>query len=241
MNRLHKLDSLTWCSRNGVLTVGARFLLVSLVLPTLAAVGAAQAQIHRCERDGKVVFSDQPCEAGAKASQKTYAASGRSSTLDLQIAVNHYEVQGHDQGSLLRSLRANGPNGFHGFASWNVSYEYTTKPDRDACQIISVRLKVSGKILMPRWIDASAAPVQLQQRWGEYYAALKRHEDGHIQHGRELALLVNERLMGLGSLPCDQMQARTQVEFQRLYDNLKTRDQEYDARTQHGKSQGIAL
>ncbi|MBI5912038.1 MAG: DUF922 domain-containing protein [Betaproteobacteria bacterium] len=71
--------------------------------------------------------------------------------------------------------------------------------------------------------------------------ALKRHEDGHIQHGRELALLVKERLMGLGVVPCDQMQALAEGEFQRLYGNLKARDQEYDARTNHGATQGTVF
>ena len=56
---------------------------------------------------------------------------------------------------------------------------------------------------MPRWTEESSAPLELQRRWRDYYAALKRHEDGHIQHGRELALLVKERLMGLGAVPCD--------------------------------------
>jgi predicted secreted Zn-dependent protease len=90
---------------------------------------------------------------------------------------------------------------------------------------------------MPRWINEPSAPQALQRRWSHYYAALKKHEDGHIQHGREFAILMKERLMGIGVVPCDQMQALAQSEYQRLYSNLKTRDQEYDARTNHGASQ----
>jgi predicted secreted Zn-dependent protease len=207
----------------------------------LAVASGAQAQTYRCERDGKITFSDRPCEAGAKATQKFYATSVVSGVLDLQIAVTYYAVQGHDYGSLARSLRANGPKGFHGLARWNVTYKYTTKRQRDACQIATVRIKVSGEILMPRWADEPSAPQDLQRRWSDYYAALKRHEDGHIQHGRELALLVKERLMGLGAVPCDDMQTLAQAEFQRVYGNLKARDQEYDARTNHGTTQGAVF
>lgn len=204
----------------------------------IAVAHNAKAQVYRCEREGKISFSDQRCETGAKQTQRVYATSDANGVLDMQIAVIHYDVQGYDYDSVTRSLRANGPNGFHGLASWNISYEFTSKQHRGACQIDMVRVKVSGKILMPRWVDEPSAPLELQRRWSNHYAALKRHEDGHIQHGRELALLVKERLMGLGSVPCDQLQTLAQGGYQRIFDNFKGRDQEYDARTNHGATQG---
>jgi predicted secreted Zn-dependent protease len=204
----------------------------------IAVESGTQAQVYRCERDGKTAFSDQPCEAGAKASQKVYATSLGSGVIDSQIATNHYEVQGSDYVSLSRSLKANGPKGFHGLASWRITYEYTTERQQNACRIATVRLKVSGEILMPKWTDEAAAPLELQRRWNNYYSALKRHEDGHIQHGKELAQLVNERLLGLGDVSCSQLPSLAQGAFQRLYDNLKARDREYDVRTNHGETQG---
>jgi predicted secreted Zn-dependent protease len=212
-----------------------------ILVPLFGMAGLAQAQVYRCEQEGKITFSDQPCQPGAKASQKVYGTANAIGVLDLQITVTHYSVEGHDFESLTNSLRANGPKGFHGFASWRVSYEYTTKRRRDACQIDTVNTKVSGEVLMPRWSNEPSAPLALQRRWGDYYATLKKHEDGHIQHGRDLALLVQERLMGIGAVPCDQMPGLAQSEFQRLYNNLKTRDQEYDARTNHGATQGAVF
>lgn len=204
----------------------------------LLLAGAAQAQVYRCEQNGKLAFSDQPCVAGAKSSQKAHATSSATGTLDLEIPVKHYTVQGLTYEALSQSLTANGPKGFHGLASWGIAYEYTTKKVRDGCQMEAVRVKVSGNILMPRWSDEPAAPPDLQRRWSTYSAALKQHEDGHIQHGRELAMLVKERLLGLGAVPCEQMKALTEGVFQRLAANLKARDAEYDARTQHGATQG---
>lgn len=207
----------------------------------IATIGNAHAQVHRCERAGKIAFSDQPCEVGDKASQKVYSSSAASNALDMQVVVTHYSVEGMSDAALARSLKANGPGGFHGLASWNVSFNYTTKKRSDACEIDAVRIKVSGEILMPRWTDESSAPPPLQERWRKYYAALKRHEDGHILHGKELALRVAERLMGIGAMPCGQIQSLAQGEFQRTYNNQKTRDQEYDARTNHGKAEGAVF
>jgi predicted secreted Zn-dependent protease len=207
----------------------------------LAAAGPAQGQIYRCERDGTVAYSDRSCEAGAKSTSKAYAVAGPTGALDLQVRVVHYDVHGPDYPSLVRSLRANGPSGFHGLARWKVTFENSTESRGDGCAISAVRVRVAGEILMPRWVDAAAAPLDLQRRWSDHYAALQRHEDGHIQHGRELALLVKERLMGLGVMACERLGALAREESQRLYENLKARDKEYDVRTNHGATQGASF
>lgn len=211
---------------------------LAIVTLLMATATEALGQIHRCERNGSVSYSDRPCEAGAKATQQSYAVAAPSGALDLAVTQVHYDVTGHDYPTLIRSLRANGPRGFHGLARWKIDYHYTTTQQRQLCSISSVRLRVSGEILMPRWVDSASAPADLQRRWSEYYSALQQHEEGHVQHGRELAILVRERLMGLGAVPCDTLQKLAQSEYDRLYGNLKTRDQEYDARTNHGATQG---
>ena len=212
-----------------------------ILIPLLTVAAAAQAQIYRCEREGKIAFSDHPCEPGAKATKKFYATSAAVGHLDLHISVRYYNVEGLDYESLRTSLNVNGPMGYHGFASWRCSYHYTTKMRGNACQIATVTTRVSGEILMPRWVDEASAPVALQRRWSDYYSALKTHEDGHIQNGRELALLVKERLMGIGAAPCDQIKALARNEFEHIYENLKARDKEYDIRTNHGATQGAAF
>jgi predicted secreted Zn-dependent protease len=211
---------------------------LALALGLLLAASSTQGQIYRCDRDGAVAYSDRPCEAGAKSRSKTYAATGPSGSLDLQVNTVHYDVRGHDYPSLVRSLRANGPQGFHGLARWNVAFDYNMEPRGPDCAISAVRVRVAGEILMPRWVDAESAPLALQRRWSDHYAALQRHEEGHIQHGRELALLTKERLMGLGAMDCDRLKTLARDEFQRLHANLKARDKEYDARTNHGATQG---
>jgi predicted secreted Zn-dependent protease len=162
----------------------------------------------------------------------------KSGGLDTKIIWNRYPVTGRDYDSLVRSLGANGPKGFHGVANWDISYQYTTVPSGTMCRFDSVRLSVKGEILMPKWTDEAAAPLTLRQRWQDYYAALQQHEEGHVQHGKELAALVQEKFLGYGDMACGQAKAIAQSEFDRLYNNMKNRDKEYDQRTQHGATQG---
>ncbi len=214
------------------------YLRIPIVALAVFATCECTAQIYRCEHGGKISYSDQTCEAGAKSTKKAYSPSTASGTLDLQVVVTNYAVAGQDYESLLNSMNVNGPKGFHGLASWKIRKEFATTTAKDGCRITTVRLTVTGEILMPLWGDKSTAPADLQQRWARYYDALKVHEDGHIQNGKELGVLVKERLMSLGTLPCERLPEIAEREYQRVYGNLRSRDKEYDVRTNHGATQG---
>jgi predicted secreted Zn-dependent protease len=199
----------------------------------------ALAQVFQCTENGRKIFTDVPCAQGLPSTPMTLKNTpSQSGGLDTKIIWNRYPVTGRDYASLVRSLSANGPKGFHGLANWDISYQYTTVPSGSMCRFDSVRLTVKGEILMPKWTDEAAAPPSLRQRWADYYAALQQHEEGHVQHGKELAALVQEKFLGYGDMACGQAKAIAQSEFDRLYNNLKNRDKEYDQRTQHGATQG---
>jgi predicted secreted Zn-dependent protease len=200
---------------------------------------AASAQVYKCVDNGRIIFTEIPCAQGVPSTPMTLKnASPKSGGLDTKIIWNRYPVSGQDYASLVRSLSANGPKGFHGLSSWDISYQYTTVPAGNMCRFDTIRLTVKGEILMPKWTDEAAAPPTLRQRWQDYYAALQQHEEGHVQHGNELAALIQEKFLGYGDMACGQAKAIAQSEFDRLYNNLKNRDKEYDQRTQHGATQG---
>lgn len=187
------------------------------------------------------MFSDRPCGADAKVIKVDSGSDAGVGAISMQIAIKHYPLHGHDYKTMQGSGLQNGPQGYSGMARWRVSYNYSTKKTMNDCEIDSIRTTVAGSILMPNWVDEASADPGLRRRWRRYYDALMRHEEGHIQHGRELALLVNARLLGLGSMPCDEMKTRMKSEYDRVYQNLLGRDREYDARTNHGETQGASF
>ncbi|MGA8515781.1 MAG: DUF922 domain-containing protein [Burkholderiaceae bacterium] len=207
-----------------------------------ALAQAAHAQVHKCTEAGRTVYTDTPCTSGVEphfSGIKSVAKS--SSALETQIIWNRYPVKGNSYDSLIKSLAVNGPKGFHGLAGWNISYHFSTKAEGKLCRFDNVRLKIVGEILLPKWTDEAAAPAALQQRWQGYYAALQQHEEGHVQHGNELAALVREKFLGVSDFPCAQAAVVAQAEFDKVYANLKNRDKEYDQRTQHGATQGAVF
>jgi predicted secreted Zn-dependent protease len=195
---------------------------------------AVLAQIYKCEVAGKTEFRDQPCAGGAAKPMALQNGSVAQGNIDFRVNTNHYPVNGADLAAAYQSLRVRGPSGFAGWARWNVKYEYMSKPAPSGCMISAVTIRIDAEIMMPQWVEEKNASLRDQSSWQTMYYQLKRHEDGHVQHGREFALLLKERLMGIGAIPCAQLQARSEQEYQRLYENLKNRDAEYDRRTDHG-------
>ncbi len=201
----------------------------------LAGAAGTQAQVYRCGPAGSAVFSDRPCpEAGEKLKVSEPGATGR---IEFEVPTIHYEVHAKRLVGVVQAMRTQNPGGFWGWAGWNVDYQLQHDRRGDACTMTSVTVRVRGKITMPRWVDEPQATLAEQTEWRRMYADLKRHEDGHIQHGREFALLLRERLLGMGTQACDGLEARARQEYHRLHENLKRRDADYDRRTDHGLRQ----
>ena len=207
---------------------------VSICL-SAAAPGPAQAQVYQCQQGSSRIFSDRPCTDGVQ-SVKAVAA-GPQGAIRFEVPTRHYKVSAATLRGAYLSMRMNNPGGFAGWARWKVDYHYTPEEAAGRCIIRAVTVHVAGDILMPEWAEERQASREEQEQWRAMYAALKRHEDGHVQHGREFALLLKERLLGLGAVRCDQLDARTRREYDQLYGNLQSRDADYDRRTDHGLRQ----
>lgn len=200
----------------------------------------AMAQVYRCVVNGEAAFSDRPCPGGDSVAVRVPAPAAQS-RIKLDVVTDHYAVNGADFRAALASVRQRGPQGFAGLARWSVRYKYQTQSAAGFCRITDATIHVTGKILMPRWEDKARAPATEQARWSRMYTDLKRHEDGHIQYGREFAVLFQERLLGIGQVPCSTLDAQAQRVFDQLMKNLKFRDAEYDRRTEHGLRQANPL
>ncbi len=201
---------------------------------TLAATGA-DAQVFKCKQGEAVVFTDKPCIDGGAPLKSL--PRGPQSSLDFQLLTRHYQVSAPNLASAVRTIRARTPGGFWGWARWNVGYKYDSVESPAGCTLSSVTVRMVGDIEMPEWVDEPSASQRDREYWRSMYASLRKHEDGHIQNGREFALLLKERLLGIGTVPCAEVPVRAAREYKILYGNLQRRDEEYDRRTDHGLRQ----
>jgi predicted secreted Zn-dependent protease len=194
----------------------------------------AQAQVNRCTGpQGQVRYSDRACEAQGLA--RDAEASRRLSG----VRVEYYDVTGVDGGALSASLAQRGPKGFHGLTDWEFRYDYRVAPTPEGtCRVTGVRTSVTGRILVPRWVDEPKAPKALREAWSTYMDALMKHEEGHMATGQSLTRALQSDIGAATGPDCKTLRADVERLAQGLIDGHQARDQRYDAETQHGATQG---
>ena len=92
---------------------------------------------------------------------------------------------------------------------------------------------------MPRLNPDSSAPAALARTFDEYAEKLLAHEDGHAQNGIETGKRIEAAILGMQPHPtCDELSRAANAEGDRLIKEANQADRDYDARTEHGRTQG---
>ena len=222
--------------------------LAALVLGALAAPGAALA-LHKCVgADGKVSYSELPCAGGAKAatiSGGSAAGSGAGAAsaggLTASANVTFYDVAGASYDAVLAGLRAGAAGPHFARADWRLSYDLRWRQGPGSCAVTDVRTTLQLGVRLPRWTPPPGAPGELVARWERFMAALKVHEEGHLENGRGAERETKAALAALSAPDCGILEARAKERFQRIIDAYNAKDAEYDRATGHGRTQGAVF
>ena len=123
-----------------------------------------------------------------------------------------------------------------------MKYQYRSQSVGGRCAVSEVTTTMTGNITFPRWTRRAGASADLGTRWDRYEAALRQHEEGHLDHGRELAdRLVTELKDVPPAQSCGELDQRVRARFDTLLKQYNQKDLDYDQRTQHGRAQGAQL
>ena len=133
----------------------------------------------------------------------------------IKSITKYYSIQGTNFQQLKQQMRRKGPKGYWAYARWDVRWSGKCK------------LSVTLKYTFPKWTNISAAPKSSQKAWKRMMVALKKHEQGHGKHGINAAREIEKHRCGKKS--------------NSIISKWGNQDKKYDARTRHGKTQGVRL
>jgi predicted secreted Zn-dependent protease len=150
--------------------------------------------------------------------------------------IEYFDVQGDSHEALLSALNARGR--FHGRADWKLLYRYQIRPVGSDCAVGDLTTTLELVMTLPRWTPPAGAPGELVARWQRYVAALRIHEEGHLQHGRDFEREFRAAAATLADRNCDLLRERVSVLFNDLLARYQSRDKLYDEDTGHGRTQG---
>jgi predicted secreted Zn-dependent protease len=143
---------------------------------------------------------------------------------------------------LLESLDAASPirrNGrvHHGYTDWYVRWQFRWWEEADGrCRITSVQTSLTGKIQLPR-LEGKSSP-----QFDRYLWALRTHELGHFRLGQVAAAEIDMEILALPEAPsCKALESLANSTGHRILNFYRGEELDYDASTDHGKSQGAWL
>lgn len=153
-----------------------------------------------------------------------------------------YDVTGSTPAALRADMNAKQPTDKFGVrydatTRWQVSLSLRPKQSAEGCQIDVAFVKIAITSTAPRLVGA--LPPALQAQFDRYLDALMMHENGHADTGRMVGREIADALPALKPEPsCDALQVVARATTDQIVAKGKKRDTDYDAETDHGKTQG---
>jgi predicted secreted Zn-dependent protease len=153
-----------------------------------------------------------------------------------------YDVQGSTPGELFTAMRRDGPRApgeapSYGRTEWMVTWR-ARWAGSGPCRVQNVDVQLRTRIILPRWVQPPDAPAGLVERWNAFMAALSEHEVGHADIAASAARQVRREVERVTSPTCAGMEPLTQAAAERVLEEHRRRNLEYDRRTRHGLTQG---
>jgi predicted secreted Zn-dependent protease len=158
---------------------------------------------------------------------------------------DYYDVDGAAAQEIRADLNRRGPidgtehRRFDAVTHWYVRWRYTYKNVGGGCEITTVSTNADITYAFPRLRPRSAAPAELRQAFAGYLENLLVHEKGHARVGIDIATRIEQGIRRLPPAPtCIVLDDAANNLGHALIKEANRLDIDYDAQTQHGKTQG---
>ncbi|HYQ39168.1 MAG TPA: DUF922 domain-containing protein [Pseudomonas sp.] len=163
------------------------------------------------------------------------------------VREQHYLVYGRSIDDIRRSIIERSPvRNVQGTFAANTRSQYKATyrlvPEGAAgCVLRNARVAVESVVTLPQLAPGTLTP-EAAAEWRRYYSALRAHEYLHVENGKESAQATQRWLAGMKlSGPCHEARPSVRVAIETYILKLDERDQQLDALTEHGRSQGAWL
>lgn len=156
-----------------------------------------------------------------------------------------YEIKGRTQGELRQKLNEAGPlnpdtgKRFDARTDWNLNWDYQYTRRAGIYRLSDYTVRVTAKIHFPKWADIDRGHPFARRLWVVYLNNLKRHEEGHVELAKRAGQTLHTRLSQLGTFKSKiEIEEAIKQKAREIVTIHKALHQDYDRRTNHGKSQG---
>ncbi|HEX8958098.1 MAG TPA: DUF922 domain-containing protein [Burkholderiaceae bacterium] len=106
------------------------------------------------------------------------------------------------------------------------------------CRVTEVHVTLHTTITLPQLAGVDS---ERQAEYMRFYSALRIHEYGHYRIEQEMASEIDRALASLPDADCSAIESAANARGKEIVGRYNLREQQYDADTGHGKTQGAYL
>jgi hypothetical protein len=165
---------------------------------------------------------DVPLQRQGKAGAKKPASATTTTTTDTTYTVN--------AASLADAAAVFAGRDEAGETTWKPIYNVVTKDG----VVVSATVTVPVTVLMPKWPGASKLSKAAQAEWKRASAALKRHEQHHVDLAKQYLKDLHKKMIG-------KTEEEAGAIFTEAVEQLQKASDDYDTATNHGSTEGTDL
>jgi predicted secreted Zn-dependent protease len=165
--------------------------------------------------------------------------------VEITQALEHYPVTGNNARQILDALFASAPVASsegrqslgHTYTDLAWRYEMASVGE-GRCRIEDVSVSLDIRIRLPEWQPARKPGKRLAEQWQAFIEGLTGHELQHRALALDAASAVRSVLLDLPEMPCKDARSATDRATRPIMQRLAADNRAYDARTQHGRTEG---
>jgi predicted secreted Zn-dependent protease len=161
----------------------------------------------------------------------------------VEESLQQYTVYGNTADERLQQLQHCAPGGeYAGAASYQVTWQYSYSVRSDGlCQIVQPKIGLHLAMILPHWQPGPSASAEAQAKWNTYIRALTTHEQGHYGISKQYAKTMLSELQDLSPQTCNSIKQTADTLLESKLAQLSAAQENYDAVTDHGATQGATL
>ena len=164
-----------------------------------------------------------------------------------RVHTSYYYVDGKSATVISAQMDKNGPTAEDGKrypakTRWDVQWKINHDQQGVTCGVKEVAVAVGIAQNLPKWRGEDNGASTLSGRWKKFAEAVKRHEDGHKEHGIKAAAEIESALQGLKPASnCEDLDKAANAAGEKVIEKYRKLDADYDRTTDHGRKQGAKL
>jgi predicted secreted Zn-dependent protease len=149
--------------------------------------------------------------------------------------MNFYSVTGTRPADVRAEMNRVRPKGYAARTIWHVDWRYTYRVVGGRCSIATVATNLSIASLYPRLFSNDPG---LRRSFDFYMVKLRLHEEGHARNGEQIARRIDAGIAAMSAPNCVDLSRYANTFGDRIVKEGGVLDAAYDARTNHGATQG---